>query len=246
MISKFVIFCFILMNLNLNLVGSLNEKRALIFPRGNPTRHQFIAGFGIPLQKLAEALVIGYVFKAQYFLPYNVSQLRPNFTRDRRSLDDFEVYNVEPIVLSENDLNDEPDSSESQDDVRWSIYESIEIILNSKGMHGKQCLLRAICEINQIPFHLEQSGLVGELLHVFFRWFSHFPEIFPNFSGDFSPFSFDFTQIFLYFPSSPSTTTQHLNDYQMAEISGKSNAPCSQIFSKCRTSLLDIFSEIYL
>uniref|UniRef100_T1GPE9 Uncharacterized protein n=1 Tax=Megaselia scalaris TaxID=36166 RepID=T1GPE9_MEGSC len=51
------------------------EKRWLLFPRTSPTRTQFIAGIGIPVEDLLyESITSGYVFKAEYYLPYLAEQ----------------------------------------------------------------------------------------------------------------------------------------------------------------------------
>jgi DM4/DM12 family len=101
---------------------------------------QFIAGIGVPVDLEPESMTIGYVFKAQYFLPYNESQLYPSrLTRD--AADD--------------------------DEVRWAIYRTLELALNSKNIDGRQCVLRAICEASRLPFDHE-SGLLGEIFHILF------------------------------------------------------------------------------
>lgn len=48
-----------------------------IYCRTSPTRHQIISGIGIPLNLENEAITLGLVFKAQYFLPENANQLKP-------------------------------------------------------------------------------------------------------------------------------------------------------------------------
>ena len=53
------------------------EKRFLIVPPTSPTRHQLISGIGIPLDLEDEAVTLGIVLKAQYFLPENADQLKP-------------------------------------------------------------------------------------------------------------------------------------------------------------------------
>jgi DM4/DM12 family len=103
---------------------------------------QFIAGIGVPVDLEPESMTIGYVLKAQYFLPYNESQLYPSrLTRD--------------VAARVND----------DDEVRWAIYRTLELALNSKNIDGRQCVLRAICEATQLPFDHE-SGLLGEILHI--------------------------------------------------------------------------------
>lgn len=59
------------------VTGLSREKRFLIMPPTAPTRHQFIAGIGIPLDLETIAVTSGYVFKAQYFLPTTTEDLRP-------------------------------------------------------------------------------------------------------------------------------------------------------------------------
>ncbi|CAO1343249.1 unnamed protein product [Diamesa tonsa] len=48
----------------------------LIVPPTSPTRHQLISGIGIPLDLEDEAITLGLVMKAQYFLPENVNHLK--------------------------------------------------------------------------------------------------------------------------------------------------------------------------
>lgn len=53
-----------------------------------------------------------------------------------------------------------PDSS------RKIAYELIEEIINREGKDGRQCMLRAICEVAETP--VNHNGIVGELMQVFF------------------------------------------------------------------------------
>jgi DM4/DM12 family len=130
---------------------------------------QFIAGFGIPVDLEPESLTIGYVFKAQYFLPYNVTQLYPSRLERDIKVDEYgkayETYDVDVEVKSVDDANAVRDDG---DGVRWSIYQVLEILVRKQmKVDGRQCVLRAICEMSQLPFTFE-SGLLGELLHIFF------------------------------------------------------------------------------
>ena len=43
-------------------------KTALVVPPTSPTRHQLISGIGIPLALKDEAITLGLVMKAQYYL----------------------------------------------------------------------------------------------------------------------------------------------------------------------------------
>lgn len=115
-------------------------------------------------------MTIGYVLKAQYFLPYNETHLRP--TRLERDVDHisldkygqaFESYDVEAKVKSVGEVSQ--DDARDDDDVRWVIYQTLEHILYSKNIDGKQCVLRAICEASRLHF-THESGLLGEIFHV--------------------------------------------------------------------------------
>ena len=138
---------------------------------------QFIAGIGIPVDLEPESMTIGYVLKAQYFLPYNTTQLRP--TRLERDVDHmmvdkygqvYESYDVDAKVKSVGEVSPQVErynGDGDDDDVRWAIYQALERMLNKKNIDGKQCVLRAICEASQLHFSPE-SGLLGEIFHIFF------------------------------------------------------------------------------
>lgn len=46
----------------------------LVVPATSPTRHQFIAGVGVPLGLEREAITYGWTLKAQYFLPESTAE----------------------------------------------------------------------------------------------------------------------------------------------------------------------------
>lgn len=105
------------------------HKRWLIVPPTAPTRHQWIAGIGIPVDLENENVVIGYVLKGQYFLPTRASDWRPSYSwdgfdsrRKRRDTGDqnteevvvddltgqkYVRYNVEPVVVEEGKLDND-------------------------------------------------------------------------------------------------------------------------------------------
>lgn len=57
------------------------SKRFLLFPPTSPTRVQIIGGIGIPVELDYESVTLGYVLKAEYYLPDNTS-LVMHFMRD--------------------------------------------------------------------------------------------------------------------------------------------------------------------
>ena len=49
---------------------------------------------------------------------------------------------------------------------RMLVYRALEDTLYNFGLNGRDCLLRAICEIHESPLH--GHGLLGELLQFIF------------------------------------------------------------------------------
>ncbi|XP_023305873.2 uncharacterized protein LOC111687650 [Lucilia cuprina] len=144
----------------------LRNKRFLIFPRQAPTRHQFIGGIGIPVDLTYESLTIGYVLKAEFWLPFNETVFRenpyfPEYKNDK-------LYNNVKIQQDPNFVNARSFKREvKKSKLRWDIYDIIIHRLNGLGYKGQECLLRAICEANALQF-MRHFDVYGELLHIFF------------------------------------------------------------------------------
>jgi hypothetical protein len=70
--------------LKLLIIASVFYKSCsiLVVPPTSPTRHQLISGIGIPLALEDEAITLGLVMKAQYFLAETANQLKFNFFPD--------------------------------------------------------------------------------------------------------------------------------------------------------------------
>lgn len=157
------VWCVCLLNLCLVISTQSGEQRSrsrrfLIFPRQSPTRHQFIAGIGIPADLSYESLTVGHVLKAEFFLPYNASVYRQN------------PYLPEylPTKLSLNSGSDGltiRHMARNPSEMRWQIYAYIEHMLNGYGYNGHECLLQAICEANSIEFS-KDFNVFHELLHL--------------------------------------------------------------------------------
>ncbi|KAG4071209.1 hypothetical protein HA402_008944 [Bradysia odoriphaga] len=99
---------------------------------------------------------------------------------------------------------------------RWTLYKGLEAMAERKGLAGRACMLRTICESAHAPFSFS-SGIVAEMMHILLT---------PSSSKD--------------------TVNDHsLNEYYHAEEMGKSGAPCDHVFSECTISLVDKFSGIY-
>ena len=72
---KFICFRRKFRKLNFFENGYKNDK-LILTDRTSPTRHQLVSGIGIPLNLEYEAITLGLVLKAQYFLPETVNQLK--------------------------------------------------------------------------------------------------------------------------------------------------------------------------
>ncbi|XP_076656810.1 uncharacterized protein LOC143361358 [Halictus rubicundus] len=135
-------------------------KRYLVFPRPSdnaPTKVQLILGLGLPME-VDVSLIIGYVMKFNYVLPYNASYLTDSYIRYDRS--------ISSVVEADEDDDHSLDHQGGEDHVisRWEIYEMLESVLGD-SQTGKACLLRAICEVSAVPFN-GVHGLSSQLVHL--------------------------------------------------------------------------------
>ncbi|CAG9853914.1 unnamed protein product [Phyllotreta striolata] len=124
------------------------EKRFIVQPRGGT--YKLVLGLAIPV-KLGSKQSMGFSWnmQIQYSQATNVSQYLtypPTYTGKRST--DYKSYEV---VLK----ND-----------RAQFYELLEETLDSEGLHGRQCLLRTICENAMDSFAHEENGLYGQLIHI--------------------------------------------------------------------------------
>uniref|UniRef100_A0A1B0AIA5 Uncharacterized protein n=1 Tax=Glossina pallidipes TaxID=7398 RepID=A0A1B0AIA5_GLOPL len=153
---------------------TVSAKLPLIFPPTSPTRTQWLAGIGIPLEDLEyEALTTGYVLKAEYFLPYNVEQLKQQTplpitvrklnnqkSRSKHFLIAVDELPVNSTVTASSRANQNYRSS-----YRWAMYKGFEILTQRLGLGGRDCVMKSICEVAEAPFHY-YNGLFAELFYI--------------------------------------------------------------------------------
>ncbi|KAL5283705.1 hypothetical protein ACFFRR_006150 [Megaselia abdita] len=164
--------------LSFNLFNSKKIKpkedgRSMIFPPTTPTRTQFICGIGIPVEDLAyESVTSGYVLKAEYFLPTKAEELHYDYLkpmsmngRKVRSLNETDPFFRKKPEKRSVILDTMKDRHNDLSKYRWLIYKAVETISERAGQEGKVCMLRAICEYAESPFHFE-SGLLAEIFHI--------------------------------------------------------------------------------
>ncbi|XP_024890483.1 uncharacterized protein LOC112466557 [Temnothorax curvispinosus] len=154
----------------------------------DPSMLLLILGLGTPLQLDRESVIVGVFAKMQYTMPTNAT--------------DF----TEPGVYYTR-------ASKS----RWSFYRMFEKVAALYGFGGKECLLKAICEVAYVPFDVHH-GLLGQLVQTFLRPSSTREEY--DEYGD--------------------------REYRAAERLGEQaeGAGCHALYPECRRSVLDVFSTL--
>ncbi|KAL7019270.1 hypothetical protein ACKWTF_011057 [Chironomus riparius] len=100
--------------------------------------------------------------------------------------------------------------------IRWLLYDGFGRMLNIKGLDGRYCVLRSICEAAESNFGFH-NGIFGQLFHLFFT---------PSSTSDVI------------------VNREHY-DYLKAEMLGEAGEPCDQIFHQCKKSILEIFTKVY-
>lgn len=127
---------------------------------------KFIAGVGIPIDIASESITVGYVFKAQYFLPYNETQLYPTRFRKRDVKEYHRYFMAHDIAKQESPFNIQNYSEFFYDNIRWAFYRILKFQLQKfMKVDGMQCIQKFICEASQSPFTYK-SGLLSEILHI--------------------------------------------------------------------------------
>ncbi|CAL1681758.1 unnamed protein product [Lasius platythorax] len=102
---------------------------------------KLIVGYAVPVQLSGRTLVYGQNFQFQYVLPQNATfftEFFENSSRRRRENVNW--------------------------DERMTVYRLLEEGFERRGIDGKECMKKSICEAAMVP--LEDEGLVGELLHL--------------------------------------------------------------------------------
>ncbi|KAI8117336.1 hypothetical protein FF38_09279 [Lucilia cuprina] len=196
----------------------------LVFPRTAPTRIQWISGIGIPLDNLKyEAMTTGFVLKAEYFLPENVTQLKIRTVMPFQKRSIINTIKLDKFLSTptEAPLQKRKDFVRNNKKVllssyRWTIYKGFEGLAERMGLSGRDCILKSICEAAETSFHY-YNGLVAELLHILLT---------PSSSAD-------------------QLSTHSDNEYYHAEHLGRSGANCQRVFKSCPRSLLEHFTDIH-
>ncbi|GAB0090641.1 uncharacterized protein DMENIID0001_053840 [Sergentomyia squamirostris] len=182
--------------------------------------------------------------KSKRDLSYNNSVIFSNRS-DPLLIAHREVYNadkidIEEMALTKNALavdeedwewmKDDPEEVEQEEQMeeiqptddnflmehtRWHVYKMLEAVSNERGLGGRACVLRLICETAEIPFN-HKSGILSELIHILLT---------PSTTNE--PIS------------------QHSdNEYFRAEQLGRVGVACAREFSECRGSILNIISSV--
>lgn len=94
-------------------------------------------------------LNLAYNFQAQYIPIPTVAFLWDRFSRNLRN---------QRRQFHSNEIH------ESKDLTREMVYGAIELYLDNNGKHGRQCLLKSICDAAEHP--IAPNGILEEIIHL--------------------------------------------------------------------------------
>ncbi|KAG5878064.1 hypothetical protein JTB14_021217 [Gonioctena quinquepunctata] len=198
-------FRFLLL-LNIFLISRVSNehhisKRYLLFTRS--TVAQVSTGLTVPLVLPRRSINLSLVAQANYNMPYNISNFNP-MTISARDKEKSSVFDIS----------------------RSRFYEYFIEFLDSFGLDGRECLLRSICEISEVPMHIkEEETLLEKIVHYVFT-----PSL--ELTND-------------YINSTKSSKTKFTKKLLRAENIGKGDGDCSDIYSDCIVSLMELFTAKY-
>ncbi|XP_072938393.1 uncharacterized protein [Epargyreus clarus] len=173
----------------------------LVYPYG--ATYKLLLGFALPVPK-DKNLVFAINFQYQYIQFQNISQLS-------------KYYFIKEVAREQRDADLVARKNE-----RLAFYRSMADILNSKGMNGFECVLRAICEAAQYP--VLEEGLVGELIHILL-------------TPDYGRTPFDEEDL---------DEKENMAVYQDAAVAGRQMFNCAAIYSGCpeEQGLMELISYL--
>ncbi|XP_058449219.1 uncharacterized protein LOC131429187 [Malaya genurostris] len=128
---------------NITSVHSRLKRWLSYYPNGGTAKIQ--VGFIVPVRfahKLFRQLNMVHNFQGNYNIPSNI------------------IWPVPSSIFKVRVNNDYVDRSREQ------LYRLLEKTIDYLGSNGRECLLRAICEVSEAP--LGHNGMIGEIIDVIF------------------------------------------------------------------------------
>ncbi|CAG4935738.1 unnamed protein product [Colias eurytheme] len=176
----------------------------LVYPYG--ATYKFIIGFSYPVpNKDKISLAFAVNFQYQYLQFQNISEVS-------------RYYFIKEVSREEREAD-----LEARKDERLVFYRAVADMLESKGMNGPDCVLRAICEAAQYP--VDEDGLVGELLHIML-------------TPDYGKTAFD---------EEDPDYIEAMSPYIDAAVAGRQMFDCAFIYHKCPQGqgVLELISALH-
>ncbi|XP_024935548.1 uncharacterized protein LOC107274874 [Cephus cinctus] len=135
----------------LTLVGFLGRivgtDGYLVYPENTVLQH--VIGISLPVFTTKRGGVASSIgFQLNFVLPYNVTQF-------------------EPVVIP---------ARQARDLTLEDTYKSIETMLDEHGWHGRECLLRTICELAELPLERNRQDLFEEIIYLLLTPSEDLPE----------------------------------------------------------------------
>ncbi|XP_064082261.1 uncharacterized protein LOC135198529 isoform X2 [Macrobrachium nipponense] len=145
------------------------QKRFIYFTRDRrltfPPSSTFFVTFSLSLPS-GRLLNPGYGSGLSVSLPVGVSLQDVGLTTPDHPFADFNNFTfLDELIRGRREVGEEAHGINWAGGDREVMYTVVQNTLESIGMNGKVCLLRAICEIFQAP--LDRYGIFGEALEIF-------------------------------------------------------------------------------
>ncbi|XP_038222136.1 uncharacterized protein LOC119839769 [Zerene cesonia] len=176
----------------------------LVYPYGGT--YKFIIGFSSPVPNRDHiSLAFAANFQYQYLQFQNISELS-------------RYYFIKEVSREQRDAE-----LEARKDERLVFYRAVADMLETKGMNGQDCVLRAICEAAQYP--VEEDGLVGEVLHIML-------------TPDYGKTPFD---------EEDPDYIEAMSPYVDAAVAGRQMFECAFVYNKCPQGqgILELISALH-
>lgn len=226
------------------------NKRFLIYPRSNPTRLQFVAGFGIPYESNFEAITSGYVIRTQYFMPFNATHLYPIFLNNRT----IDVDLLDQGILNTVKRSVENQASGSRVNEKYlqnfgtneRYFSNVEVVEESPLTDSRK-------ESKNTDYHNRWNFydlVMGAMTHKGYEGKvcllrSICEAVQVNFSHQ-SGILGELLHILLNPSTSNDFVSRHSdNEFYFAEQAGLRGDNCEVLFKDCSISILELFSGIY-
>ncbi|XP_017491826.1 PREDICTED: uncharacterized protein LOC108379966, partial [Rhagoletis zephyria] len=184
--------------INTNLLPQRRNKRVIIFSGGGIVKLVMGVSFPIILADKQRSFSHFYNLQCQYPPP-----MRPIYWWNYFDSNTFAARRQQRYI--DGDLKEKLHQRLKHDASREFIYTAIEQIYEQHGLPGDSCLMQAICEVSQLPFHVPRI------------WQNHLVHLWQALINA------------ILIPTVPNVAMRYLH----ASQAGRFGVDCQQTFSEC-------------